>query len=142
MTDARTFTKGDRVTFIRVADTYGGLIWITKDLTVYSCGKQQMVLVTDDGERFEGRHFSPTGRHEYTAEVGRAQAELVVHADEDAIAIAHEMGRQYRQDQIAEYRRILERYDGDCDGYRRAMERHLQEAEAIVGTKTEQRETR
>ena len=137
-TDARTFKKGDTVTHLQVADSHGGLVWVTDDLTVYSCGKQQMVLVDAAGEKFQGKHFSPTGRCEWTAERGYAHGELVLHADEDAMAAADEMGRAYRQAEVAKYIGISERGEGGA-AYLRTMEQHLMDAKAIATTTIERR---
>lgn len=137
-TDARTFKKGDTATVIQVADSHGGLVWVTENLTVYSCGKQQMVLVDAAGEKFQGKHFSPTGRCEWTAERGYAHGELVLHADEDAMAAADEMGRTYRQAEAEKYNRIIERGEGGA-GYLRAMEQHLMDAKALTTTTIERR---
>lgn len=147
----RSFKKGDRVYTIRRADHDGKLIWISPLLTVYSCGKQQMVLHDEHGQKFEGRLFSPTGRSEWYADEGRPQPELVVYADEDTGAIAMLMGRALLNESIASYRRIIAfREQRQADGsdpwdkpypdyYMQGMREKLAECEAVVDITVEHR---
>jgi hypothetical protein len=53
-----TFRKGDAVTFFNNWDQCGTIRVV--DLTVYSAGKIQMILVDAKGQKFEGRNFQPT----------------------------------------------------------------------------------
>ncbi len=90
----KTFTKGMKVTYLR-GDIYGkGKVYIF-NLVVYSCGKKQMILATEDGVKFAGTQFKPTveqgisGRvyHRLTQEVAEAaalalSADLITHLKE------------------------------------------------------------
>lgn len=52
------FKKGDTVHYVGPTDWEGGPFRIST-ATVYSCGKKQMVLVNEAGEKFMGRLFRP-----------------------------------------------------------------------------------
>jgi len=53
-----TFRKGDAVTYFGNWDTCGTIRVV--DLTVYSAGKKQMILVDANGVKFAGQNFQPS----------------------------------------------------------------------------------
>lgn len=57
MTTAKTFKKGDLVTYISDWDRKGTVYFI--QAVVYSCGKKQMVLTDAENGNEMGRHFKP-----------------------------------------------------------------------------------
>lgn len=51
------FVKGQKVTLLSDWDRKGGAS--VKHLVVASCGKKQMVLMTEDGLKYQGKNFEP-----------------------------------------------------------------------------------
>lgn len=99
-TSQAKFKKGDRVFFINNWDRKGTFA-VHGPLTVYSCGKQQMVLHTESGEKFMRRYFSPDGR---------GFEERVLHAQDmehGGEMVAKEMAAAWLPEQIAMLQNIL-----------------------------------
>jgi hypothetical protein len=82
--------KGDKVTLFGHLNRKGGTYF--KHMTVYSCGKKQMVLVDDAGEKFKGRHVQPdcpyvVARMSDEAALEQARALSVVDVWREAISL-------------------------------------------------------
>ena len=110
----KTFTKGQPVTFLQNWDDKGTVRIV--DLTVYSCGKKQMVLVDGSGTKFEGRHFYPgETQHSYSRVVARL-------TKDDAVAAALALGAEIVAAERDRKEQLIACYDfGEQAGYTKAM---------------------
>lgn len=98
--DSVMFTKGQEVTLFVNWDNKGTVRIV--HLTVHSCGKKQMILHDDNGEKFEGRLFRPT---EAQIQFGKVLPRV---ADAEATEIAHQIGAEIVAFQRAEITRAIE----------------------------------
>jgi hypothetical protein len=114
----KTFTKGQPVTFLQNWDDKGTVRIV--GLTVYSCGKKQMVLVDDVGAKFEGRRFYPgETQHSYSRVVARL-------TKDDAVAAALALGAEIVAAERDRKEQLIARYDfGEQAGYTKAMRRDI-----------------
>jgi hypothetical protein len=112
------FTKGQAVHFLQNWDSKGTVRVI--DLVVHSCGKKQMVLVDEAGQKFQGRNFYPT---EQQFACGRVVARL---AKADAIAAALALGAEIVAQERARMERQIASYGyPEEHGYTKAMRQSL-----------------
>ena len=110
------FTKGQQVTFLQNWDDKGTVRVV--DLTVYSCGKKQMVLVDAAGAKFQGRNFRPTeAQHGFCRVVAK-----LTQADATAAALA--LGAEIVAAERSRFDRNLT-IPGCGDGYYNAMRRDI-----------------
>lgn len=114
----KTFTKGQAVTFLQNWDSKGTVRIV--DLTVYSCGKKQMVLVDGSGTKFEGRHFYPSEtQHSYSRVVARL-------TKDDAVAAALALGAEVVAGERGRMEKMIAHYDyGEQAGYTKAVRRDI-----------------
>jgi hypothetical protein len=114
----KTFTKGQPVTFLQNWDSKGTVRIV--ELTVYSCGKKQMVLVDGSGTKFEGRHFYPSEtQHSYSRVVARL-------TKDDAVAAALALGAEVVAGERGRMEKMIAHYDyGEQAGYTKAVRRDI-----------------
>jgi hypothetical protein len=108
------YTKGQTVTFISDWDGKG-TVSVTQGLQVYSCGQKRMILVDENGARFQGAEFRPDDKRVYRAM-----------EDDAALALAREIGAKIIIEQTAHFNERIARW-GDQVGFRAAMEKSLRE---------------
>lgn len=124
------FKKGDKVHYIGAYNNKGK--FGIHALTVYSCGKKQMVLVNAAGEKFMGCHFMPT---EIQRMFNVAETEVVMDivlgglTDEQAEAKALELAAAYKPRQIRDYNEKIERW-GHNPHYAASMRAEIAAVEA------------
>lgn len=127
---AATFRKGQLVTLFMNWDNLGAVR--VADLRVHSCGKKQMILVDESGEKFEHRNWYPTVKQlpadiETTLPSHVSGYEHEVHprmTTEEADAFALVLGEQYRQYGITSKERTLAHHEAAGyagSGYRESM---------------------
>lgn len=112
------FTKGQQVTFLCNWDSKGTVAIV--DLIVHSCGKKQMILVDDQGIKYQGRLFFPT---EDQLNFSRVVSRL---SPEAAEALALEIGAQVATHEAAEKLRKIAHYGyGEEHAYTRSMRKSI-----------------
>ncbi len=126
------FKKGDKVHFIRGHHTTSKY-WIDA-LTVYSCGKKQMVLVDAAGKKFAGMAFLPTEIQQTMRCAGSEVVTGIVLAgltDEQAEAKALEMSAVLKPHLIRDCNERIQKHS-DSVGYVAAVRRDIATLEAEV----------
>lgn len=110
----KQFKKGDLVTYLQNWDHQGTVRVL--DLVVHSCGAKQMILVDEQGQKYQGRNFHPTGEQWGS---GRVWPRL---SPEAAEAAALALGADIVERERARMEQRIAVYDYPEDhGYTRAM---------------------
>jgi hypothetical protein len=123
--NTKTFKKGQPVTFLQTWSWTTGEVKIV-ELIVYSCGKKQMVLVDEKGEKFQGTHFAPQ------VEQGRPGRVLPRLSKAEAEAAALEWSAQLIKAEIEHINRCLIHYATAGEGYLTCMRAKLARALTLV----------